>query len=145
MRCINGQGRPGRAYFAPMARRRRIASAFFAVIALVFAQFAVSAHACPFQGEPAKPKMSAHHVCCDEEQSPQPSPVTGNVCESHCQYGHATFDNAQPVPAAADSTGPGLRVALPVEATFADARPAWRFVPAAAPPPPAILFGVLRI
>ena len=73
------------------------------------------------------------------------APVNGTVCDGHCQYGNASFDNAQPAPAAVDSAGPALRVELGEAVASADARPAWRYAPAAAPPPPAILFGVLRI
>lgn len=128
-----------------MARRRRIASSFLAAFALVFAQFAVSAHVCTLEGQPSRAKAAANHICCAEDLGSKPSPGDGNVCVSHCQYGQATHDSAQPVPASLDSTGPALRITLPAEAIIADVRPAWRFAPVAAPPPPAILFGVLRI
>jgi hypothetical protein len=145
LRFIKGHRDRYRAYFAIMTRRRRTIAASFAAFALAFAQFAVSAHVCTLHGEPSKPEVMAHHVCCDEDQAPKQAPENGNVCAGHCQYGHATFDNAQPAPAAVDSAGPVLRVELPAAAVVAEAQPAWRYVPNAAPPPPAILFGVLRI
>lgn len=72
------------------------------------------------------------------------APATGNVCFEHCQYGDASVDNSPSAPAAVESAGPVLRIAQEAHA-FANLRRAWRLAPAAAPPPPAILFGVLRI
>ena len=72
------------------------------------------------------------------------APATDNVCFEHCQYGDASVDNSPPAPAAVDSAGPVFRIVQVAHAS-ADVRPTWRLAPAAAPPPPAILFGVLRI
>jgi len=128
-----------------MNRRRRPLFAFLAAFALVFAQFAVSAHACILHEQPVKAEVMAHHEGCGGAMEADDAPVNGNVCDGHCQYGSASFDGADPVPAACDLAGPVLRVAPLATATSADARAAWLFAPAAAPPPPTILFGVLRI
>jgi hypothetical protein len=128
-----------------MTRRHRSLAALVAGFALAFAQFAVSAHACVPHGQPAPVEVIAHHDGCPGGMDQQQAPASDNVCAAHCQYGKATFDNTPQVPAAVDSMGPELRIELAEAAASADSRPAWRYVPAAAPPPPAILFGVLRI
>lgn len=139
---------PGRekAYLPTMTRRIRTAAAFLAAIALAFAQFAASAHVCALHEAPAKPEVMAHHEGCHGSLESDEAPVNDNVCQEHCQYGDASFDNSQPDAPAADLAGPVLRVALAdAVVASADHRPTWRLAPAAAPPPPAILFGVLRI
>jgi hypothetical protein len=129
-----------------MTRRRRTIAASLAAFALAFAQFAVSAHACGLHERAAQTDVMAHHEGCAGATAPDESAVPGNVCAEHCQYGSTSFDNTQAVSAAVDPAGPVLRVDSPAAAAAqADARPAWRFAPAATPPPPAILFGVLRI
>ncbi len=129
----------------PMIRSRRPFAALLAIVAIVFAQMSVSAHACTAPGEPAGDEVAAPHTQCGGMGEADEASVNVNVCAGHCQYGHATFDNTPPTPAAIDTAGPSLRIDLPAPASSADSRPAWRFAPAAAPPPPAILFGVLRI
>jgi hypothetical protein len=128
-----------------MTRRIRTFAAFFAAFALLFAQLAVSAYACDGHGQAAAPKVMAHHEGCAGAMDPGSPMVNANLCEGHCQYGHASFDNTPPAPAILDTAGPALRLEPAVTAPSADARPAWRYAPIAAPPPPAILFGVLRI
>ena len=128
-----------------MIRRRRTFAAFLAAFALVFAQFAVSAHVCTLHEQGADAKVMAHHEGCAGAMVPDEAPVNGNVCAEHCHYGDASFDNSLPAPAIVDATGPVLRIDSAAPAASADARPAWRIAPSAAPPPPAILFGVLRI
>jgi hypothetical protein len=127
-----------------MPRHHRSFAAILAGFALAFAQFAVSAHACVLHEQGVPAEVTAHHVGCAGALGESETPVNGNVCAEHCQYGKASLDKP-PQFAAADVLGPVLRIekADPV-ATFGS-RPAWRFVPQAAPPPPAILFGVLRI
>jgi hypothetical protein len=127
-----------------MVRRSRSFAAFLAAFALVFAQLAVSAHACELRESPAPSEVTTHHEGCHEMAPADEVPATDNVCFEHCQYGDASVDNSPPVPAAVDSAGPALRI-VQVARASADLRPAWRLAPAAAPPPPAILFGVLRI
>lgn len=127
-----------------MTRRPRPLAALLALFALVFAQLAVSAHACEFLASPAQGEVIAHHEGCHEMVPADQAPATDNVCFEHCQYGDASVDSSPPVPAAVDSSGPVFRI-VPVAHASADLRPAWRLAPAAAPPPPAILFGVLRI
>ena len=129
-----------------MTRRRRSVAASIAALALAFAQFAVSVHACALHEAPADPEVKAHHEACHKMAAQEEAPANGNVCQEHCRYGSASVDNSPPLAALADPVGPVLRLQLPDAAVAsADFRPAWRLPPAAAPPPPAILFGVLRI
>ena len=128
-----------------MTRRRRVLAAVAAAFALFFAQMAVSAHACFPHERPASARSAAHPVGCAEASVPGQSTVSDNLCAEHCHYGNASFDNASVAPAVADAAGPVLRVELPAAVLAAQARLAWRVAPVAAPPPPAILFGVLRI
>jgi len=127
-----------------MSRRHRSFAAVLAGFALVFAQFAVSAHACMLHEQGAPAEVIAHHEGCAGAVGENEVPVNGNVCAEHCQYGKASLDKA-PQFAAADVLGPELRIEIADSIATVAARPAWRYVPAAAPPPPAILFGVLRI
>jgi hypothetical protein len=127
-----------------MTRRPRPLAALLAVFALLFAQLAVSAHACEPRESPVRGEVTADQEACHEMAPADQAPATDNVCFEHCQYGDASVDNSPPAPAAVDSSGPVLRLAQVVPAA-ASLRPAWRLAPAAAPPPPAILFGVLRI
>ena len=113
-------------------------TAFVAIVALLFAQLAVSAFACPLDA-PAPTVMAAmdgDH--CDGAATP-------NLCNSHCDYGAANVNHAAP-----DLAPDVLALPLP-----------WRAEPAVAPagsirvvvsqpvrshsPPPLELFGVLRI
>lgn len=128
-----------------MTRSHRPFAALLAIVAIVFAQMSVSAHACTAPVEPAQDEVAIHHTQCGGIGEADEAPVNANVCAGHCQYGQASFDNAPPAPAAIDTAGPSLRIELLAPASSADSRPARRFAPAAAPPPPAILFGVLRI
>jgi hypothetical protein len=129
-----------------MTRRSRSVAATLAALALAFAQVAASAHACALHAEPARAEVMAHHESCHEAAAADETPANGNICQEHCLYGSASLDNGQPDLAPAPAAGPVLRVELadPADAS-ADPRPSWRLAPPAAPPPPAILFGVLRI
>jgi len=144
LRSVKGMDGPDKAYCVPMTRRRRTVTAFLAAFAFVFAQGAVSVHACPVEQAPVSSEVVAHHEGCHEMPAPDQAPVNGNVCQEHCLYGSVSVDNAPDV-AAVDPAGPVLRVDLPEAIAADDSRPAWRPAPAAAPPPAAILFGVLRI
>ena len=125
-----------------MVRRRPLA-AFFTLIALVTAQFLVSAHACdrPFQGRASE--VVAHSAHCPGVSQDDSTP--DNLCEQHCQYGDASVESNAPAPVAMHVAGPALRLepagTLPTEAIS----PSRADVPPIAAPPPAILFGVLRI
>lgn len=130
-----------------MIRRHRLFASFFAAFAIVFAQLAVAAHWCdPARfAEPVEAtEVMAHSPSCHETAAPA-TDSNGNLCQAHCQYGAMSVDNASPVPPAVDSAGPVLFLVVPVSEPASLLRRAERFAPAAAPPPPAILFGVLRI
>ena len=147
MRSIKGKRPLPGAYFGTMMRRRRTFTAFLTAFALVFAQFAVSAHACVRHEQPAQVEAAAHHECCaeDADANGKPFPGNGNACAAHCQYGDASFDKAQFPVADAEGAGPVLRLERSAMTAGAGTPPVSWPVPAAAPPPPAILFGVLRI
>jgi len=123
--------------------RRRPLAAFFTLIALVTAQFLVSAHACdrPFQGRASE--VVAHSAHCPGVSQDDSTP--DNLCEQHCQYGHTSVDRQLPAPMAMNVSGPLLRIELVPVASPATLPPSRRLFPALAAPPPAILFGVLRI
>ena len=127
-----------------MSRSRRIVAALLAVFALIFAQLAVSAHACDFAARQAAAETAPGHECCNEDDAGTNS-AGGNLCVEHCQYGQASFDGGQPAPGLVDATGPALRVDAGDSMPAASGRPAWLLVSPAASPPAAILFGVLRI
>ena len=100
-----------------------------AIVALVFAQLAVSAYACPMTGMAADMEMNA------------------NLCERHCDYGSAALDQAKSpakLPLAVQGVARVSVVTLPAQphVTARTVRAAW---PAAGPAPPLIRSTVLRI
>jgi len=120
-----------------MARRTRFAAAFLAIFAMLFAQLAVSAFACPLDLQATAP-MSMDGEHCDKVFTP-------NLCDRHCDYGAASVNHAAP-----DVAPDVLALPLPWRATFAPAPAA--FAPAAIDvasrshsPPPLALLGFLRI
>ena len=132
-----------------MVRRQRTVASFLAAFAIFFAQIAVAAHWCdtarapaPAAAEPTE--VIAHNPGCHEASTPQ-ADTNGNLCQAHCQYGSVSVDNGSPIPPAVDAAGPVLFLLVPASEPASSLRRAERFAPAAAPPPPAILFGVLRI
>lgn len=138
---------PEGAYYFAMVRRQRIVASFLAVFAIVFAQLAVAAHWCDSAraSVPAEPvEVIAHGPNCHEAATPQVD-TNGNLCQAHCQYGATSVDSGSPVPPAVDAAGPVLFLLVPASEPASILRRAERFAPAAAPPPPTILFGVLRI
>ncbi|MGE0356459.1 MAG: hypothetical protein AB7P08_06030 [Burkholderiales bacterium] len=118
-------------------------AASLAALALAFAQLAVSAHACDVTGPRGKQPVAAQPVTCHEIARDEG--VGENLCEQHCQYGDASVESNAPAPVAMHVAGPALRLepagTFPVEAIS----PSRADVPPIAAPPPAILFGVLRI
>src|SRR6185436_19433405 len=60
-----------------IARRSRLFASMVAIAALLFAQFAVSAIACPMTGMGPDTEMNA------------------NLCERHCDYGNVSLDQAK--------------------------------------------------
>ena len=119
-------------------RSHRALHAVLLVLALLFSQWAVAAHACAVASGVASVKASSagHAPCC-------PQPAAPNTCEQHCAYGDATVDHAKPLPALDVTLGPALAVPIAEPARL---RPRLDRPPAVAPdPPPAIRFSVLRI
>lgn len=125
-----------------MTRRRRTFAAALAAFALVFAQFAVSAHACEAISVPGQGATSHPEGCAGA----MPEEDAGiNVCEQHCQYGDASFDSNPPGPSALPPSGASLKVEMSTDPAAETSPRLRRAPPAAAAPPPALLFGVLRI
>ena len=125
-------------------KRPRPLTALLAVLAFAFAQLAVAAHPCSKLDRASQGEAAAHPPC-HGSLSPEEQPVDDALCAEHCQQGNASVDSGQPCPAAVDQAGPVLRVEVADPFAPGDPSAAWRYIPAAAPPPPAILFGVLRI
>jgi len=130
-----------------MVRRQRFFASVLAALAIVFAQLAVAAHWCDTvrASTPAEAtEVIAHHTDCHEVAVPD-TDTNDNLCQAHCLYGSASVDTGSPVPPAVDFAGPVLFLLVPASEPASSLRRAERFAPVAAPPPPAILFGVLRI
>ncbi|HEX4945009.1 MAG TPA: hypothetical protein VFV55_11690 [Usitatibacteraceae bacterium] len=113
------------------------------MIAFVFAQCLVSAHACDARQFGRSGEVVAHIEGCPG--AAQDEVAGDNLCEQHCQYGHASLDSNPPAPMAMNVSGPVFRVEAVAADCMAVSPPSRRLVPAFASPPPAILFGVLRI
>ena len=128
-----------------MNRRHRLVASLFAVFVLLYAQLAVSAHACVVTAQSMAAEMTSAHDCCNEDGDADSNPLGGNLCVEHCNYGAASFSGGHCVPDVIGQLGSALRVDSPDTALAANSRPAWLLATPAAPPPAAILFGVLRI
>jgi hypothetical protein len=85
----------------PMKRRVRQVCAWIAVFALLFTQLATAAYACPQLVEIAPAAQQSGD--CDHL-------ANANLCDSHCDYGSASFDNAKLQPVAPDPAIASLRV-----------------------------------
>lgn len=117
--------------------KRRITAAI-AIVALLFAQLAVSAFACAMDAPAPSATMSMGGAHCDGMATP-------NLCDRHCDYGDANVNHAAP-----DLAPDVLALPLPWRAAPSPAPAAFTQVALAAParshsPPPLELFGVLRI
>jgi hypothetical protein len=128
-----------------MNRRQRVVASLLAMIALLFAQAVISAHACAFPGQRPAVEFAYAHECCNEDGGTAGEAVVDVVCVEHCQYGKATFDGGQPASGIVTSPGAALRVEVPDVAGSAELRHEWFQAVPAPSPPAAILFGVLRI
>lgn len=113
-----------------MTRRTRTFAAWLALLALVFAQLATAAYACPQLIEAA-----AQETDCGD------GVVNANLCERHCDYGNASLDTSK------TSAAPDLAAAfvrpLPLPAPSALPRAHANASVATGPPP--TRFTVLRI
>ena len=128
-----------------MTRFSRNFASVLAILALVFAQLAASAHACALHQERVPAEVTAHHAQCGESGAQEQAPSDSNVCSAHCQYGHASHDAGAPDLPPAALAGAFLRVEPVAPKRPPASRAGSRLVPQAAAPPPSILFGVLRI
>ena len=112
-----------------IARRTRLFASMIAIVALLFAQLAVSAYACPMTGMGPDTETNA------------------NLCERHCDYGSASLDQAKS-PAGVALAIPGVvRISIATlppqpQVTARTLRATW---PAAGHAPPLIRTTVLRI
>jgi len=71
-----------------MKRSTRLFACWLAMLALVFAQLATAAYACPQDME--RGASAAVSGACDHEMAQTP-----NLCERHCDYGKASVDKAK--------------------------------------------------
>ena len=123
-----------------MTRRRRPFATFLAIAALLFAQLQLSAHACDLPSQGRTGEAVVHMEGCPGP-APDEGPL-GNLCEQHCQYGHASVDSTPPAPMSLNARGLAFKVEPAVEAISPPSR---RLLPVVVPLPATILFGVLRI
>jgi len=122
-----------------MVRRTRFAAALLAMFALLFAQVAVSAFACPLDvANPAAMAATMGGEHCGELATP-------NLCDRHCDYGAASVNHASP------ALAPDV-LALPLPWRAASLATPVRYAPVDRDPdtrnhspPPLALFGALRI
>lgn len=123
-----------------MIRRRRPFAAVLAIVALLFAQLLMSAHACdmPSQGR-SSGAMVHGEGCPGAAQDETPG---GNLCEQHCQYGAVSVDSDPPDQMAMSVVTHAFKVEAAVAAASPPSR---RNVSLIVAPPATILFGVLRI
>jgi hypothetical protein len=128
-----------------MNRRHRIVAALLAALALVFAQLAVSAHACEWNGKAEAVQAAPEHECCNEDADGDGSSARDGLCVEHCNYGDASFDGGQFPAGIADAPSLGLCVTYAEPAPATDGPLARRLASPAASPHATILFGVLRI
>ena len=117
-----------------MRRRSRTFAAWFALVALLFAQLAVAAYACPLLTAP-EAVASMPMPDCDQ-------PMNANLCASHCDYGSASHDSTKAKVSLPALTAFSTRivVAVPIASTARPVLPA-----RGATGPPVTRFTVLRI
>jgi hypothetical protein len=115
-----------------MRRRSRTFAAWIALVALLFAQLAVAAYACP---RFTAPEAVASMPDCD-------LPMNANLCESHCDYGSTSLDSPKAKVAlpALTAISTGILVAVAAPSPPRPAPPA-----RVATGPPVTRFTVLRI
>ena|SRR5260221_14313172 len=118
-----------------MTRRSRFFTALVAATALVFAQLAATAFACPMES----PSPAIAQGDCDEVM------MNTNLCQNHCDYGSASFEAAKPVHASPVALPACLRLDVADVAAASIAAPSPFAAPGPAPPPPLARFTVLRI
>ena len=123
-----------------MTRLVRRIAALLALFALLFAQLAVSAYACPMGSVPevaAAGVASGEPHCADLQNA--------NLCDGHCGYGSSAAGQGASIsfPAFVPTPLP-WRIADEVSIAVA-ARTSDEALLHFEPPPPLILFGVLRI
>jgi hypothetical protein len=129
-----------------MNRRRPILAAILAVVAILFAQLAVSAHACGEVTRMAGVNLGTTHSCCDEIRDSN-SPVSGNnVCFDHCHSDLGPSSAGEQLPnSALVGHGSSLRIEIPSAGDTTDMDASKGNVPLPLAASLAILYGVLRI
>lgn len=134
------------AYFATMKRRNRALAAIFVVVAIVFAQLAVSAHACGTLTQAVASNAVASHSCCEEAHGSDGQVIDVNVCLDHCHRDLGLSSVGEQIPNLA-LVGNGLPCRIEVsdgaDTTDLDVSNDLGLLPPATSL--AILYGVLRI
>jgi len=101
-----------------MPRRYHRRFALFAMLAFIFAQFSLTAYACPNQDGSERMALASAQSDCAEQLAV--APPAGNLCEVHCLDGVSSpLTIANDVPAA-DFTAFALSAAFPPVVTMLD-------------------------
>ena len=128
-----------------MPRKYRQFVARLVLAALLFAQGAVSAYACPGSTDSVTPPAAVEAMPgCDEMT--RLDPVVPNLCLAHCQSGDQTFDHSSQL-IAAPALLPALVVSLfdPATSQASGRASSSQGLTAARPPPHSILHCCFRI
>ena len=101
-----------------MKHASRRFAALIALLALLFAQAVISAHACGMLHgakylTSVAPQSAQDFDCCDGD-----APGGDLVCDSHCQQGNQAPERAQ-LPAVMPIVGPGFEMPVPLGAAAA--------------------------
>lgn len=129
-----------------MKRRNRALAAICAIVAIAFAQLAVSAHACGTVTQTVASNAIAEHSCCDEAHGSDGQLNDANVCLDHCHNdpGFSSEGGHPPNSALVGNSPPrGIEVSDAADTTDLDVSNGFGPLPLATSL--AILYGVLRI
>lgn len=129
-----------------MNRRNRILTAIFAIVAISFAQLAVSAHACGVVTQAIASSAVANHSCCDETHGSDSQVNDANACLDHCHNDLGFSSEGEQLPNLAlvgNGSPRGIEVSWTADTSDMDVSIGIETLPLATSL--AILYGVLRI
>lgn len=129
-----------------MKRRNRALAAICAIVAIVFAQLAVSAHACGTVAQAVTSNAVANHSCCDKANGSDGRLNDVNVCLDHCHNDLGFSSEGGHLPNSTlvgNAPLRGIEVADATDTTGLDISTSLGPLPLATSL--AILYGVLRI
>lgn len=129
-----------------MNRRNRTLAAIFAVVAILFAHLAVSAHACGTVMQTVASHAAANQSCCDAAHGSDGQVNDLSVCLDHCQRDLRVLSEGEHLPNLAPVGNGwlhGIEVSSVADTADVDVSKGVEPLPQATPL--AILYGVLRI